>query len=349
MERLALIEVLEQDGRLQHAVAVTRWPVTVGRALDCDVVLHDPHVAAHHATLDVPADGARAIVLTVGRTRNGVRLSAPRAAGHAPGRAGLPGRRRLAAGESAVLPEDTVCRIGHSSLRVRLAGEVLAPEQPLRTQSDPGALLLALAGAVALLLWVGGEQWLQNEPGARWDKYLPGMLAWVFGLAVWSALWGLGSKLFQRHFLFLPHLRVVLGITLASIACDALLALGSFALDMPWLSHIRNWVDIGFVAILLARHVIVLLPGREREVARAFAVLFVLTVGVSGAFTWRHQKRVFEELIAATLAPPSLRVAHARPVAALVENLRPLHAALDRRVRADNEEIDGDNADEEED
>jgi len=39
-----------------------RWPVTVGRALDCDVVLHDPHVAAHHATLDLVAGGVPGLV-----------------------------------------------------------------------------------------------------------------------------------------------------------------------------------------------------------------------------------------------------------------------------------------------
>ena len=70
-QRLALIEVLDHDRRVQHVVPVTRWPVTIGRAFDCDVVLHDPHVAPHHATLQMADEG---LMLTVGDSVNGVTL-----------------------------------------------------------------------------------------------------------------------------------------------------------------------------------------------------------------------------------------------------------------------------------
>ena len=50
-ERLALIELLDRDGRCVRAVDVTQWPFSIGRALDNDLVLDDPFVAAAHATL----------------------------------------------------------------------------------------------------------------------------------------------------------------------------------------------------------------------------------------------------------------------------------------------------------
>ncbi|OYU75487.1 MAG: hypothetical protein CFE45_32705, partial [Burkholderiales bacterium PBB5] len=50
-DRIALIELLDRDGRVRRAVDVHAWPVRLGRAIDNTVVLDDPHVAAHHATL----------------------------------------------------------------------------------------------------------------------------------------------------------------------------------------------------------------------------------------------------------------------------------------------------------
>ena len=71
-ERLALIELLGRDARVQRTQDVRAWPLTLGRALDNTVVLDDPHVAARHATLAPDADGR--LLLQVGDTVNGLRL-----------------------------------------------------------------------------------------------------------------------------------------------------------------------------------------------------------------------------------------------------------------------------------
>ena len=83
----ALIEVLDRDGQIRQSQGVTRWPLRVGRALDNDLVLSDPHVAAHHLHID--ASDAGRLQLHVDDTRNGVQLGA---------------KQRLQQGESAPLP-----------------------------------------------------------------------------------------------------------------------------------------------------------------------------------------------------------------------------------------------------
>ena len=56
MGALALLEVLDRDGQVRQSYPVLEWPLRIGRALDNDVVLTEPHVAPHHATIDlVPA------------------------------------------------------------------------------------------------------------------------------------------------------------------------------------------------------------------------------------------------------------------------------------------------------
>ena len=69
-DRLALIELLDRDGRARRTLDVHAWPVSLGRALDNTWVLDDPHVAPHHAVLGVDADGH--LLLQVGDSRNGV-------------------------------------------------------------------------------------------------------------------------------------------------------------------------------------------------------------------------------------------------------------------------------------
>ena len=87
MGPLALLEALDRDGMVRQAWRIERWPVTIGRALDNDVVLTEPHVAPHHATIDlVPAaedGGAASLVVTAGATHNGVNVGRQRIAGGA--------------------------------------------------------------------------------------------------------------------------------------------------------------------------------------------------------------------------------------------------------------------------
>ena len=118
---LALLEVVDRDGLVRQAWRIEHWPVSIGRALDNTVVLSDPHVAAHHATLDLVdgVDGAPAkIVVSAGETRNGVGV----------------GRERVAGGSSTAIADsgrDLDLQIGRAQLRLRLAGHALGAEQAM--------------------------------------------------------------------------------------------------------------------------------------------------------------------------------------------------------------------------
>jgi pSer/pThr/pTyr-binding forkhead associated (FHA) protein len=67
--KIAVVEILDRDGTARRVVPITQWPATIGRAVDCDVVVDDPHVAAQHVTID-EADGVLSI--RVGDSVNGV-------------------------------------------------------------------------------------------------------------------------------------------------------------------------------------------------------------------------------------------------------------------------------------
>ena len=71
MGALAVIDIQERDGHYRQRHEVQRWPVSIGRGLDNDIVLDDPHVAARH--LDLREEDGQ-VRFTVGETRNGVRI-----------------------------------------------------------------------------------------------------------------------------------------------------------------------------------------------------------------------------------------------------------------------------------
>lgn len=323
--RRALIEVLERDGTVRAHLPVLSWPIGIGRAYDCDVVLDDPHVAPRHAEIAPDADGR--LIVTALDTLNGVRL----------------GKRKLARGEQALLPDDGRLQLGHTRLRVRHAGETLAPERVLAATEFATAGLTLVLGLLCAALFAF-NQWLDAPPETRLSAHVPVLIGAPLGLLLWTVAWGLGSKLFQRHFVFLPHLRLALAYGLAIMLVDEALPGLAFASGWAWPSRINAWVQFALVFALVYAHLALVLPAFKRVMAWAIGAAFVLGIGASAAVNWQRHQRVFDELYTATIGPPALRLAPAVPVERFLDRLRGLKPDLDRRA-AEKETDFGDEAD----
>jgi hypothetical protein len=81
-----LIELLSRDGQVTRTVDVWRWPLTLGRVMDNDVVVDDPDLAAQHLRLAADETGRPAARAALAQRR----------AGHGP--AGRPPGRGRASG-----------------------------------------------------------------------------------------------------------------------------------------------------------------------------------------------------------------------------------------------------------
>jgi hypothetical protein len=312
--RIALVESLGADGQVLHAQDVWAWPVHIGRALDNHVVLHDPHAAARHATLDVGAGSV--LTLTAGESLNGVRVSSPT------------GMQALAAGQQATMAPLGRFHIGHTVLRVRRPEDPLAAERPLAAPTAATWRGATPALAAAVLAWTAGSLWLDKNPGAAWDDYAPLLLATAAGFVLWAGLWGLVSKLFTRHFSALPHLRVALAYSLVLMAADTALALLSYMLDWPWASRIRAPVAVLVGAAMLAHHLRLVAPAHPRRIALGMAALALLGLAGGMALQWQRSERLFEELYISTLPPPAWRLVGAKPVESLTQELLSLEAPM---------------------
>ncbi|PPE71217.1 FHA domain-containing protein [Caldimonas thermodepolymerans] len=317
MDRIALIEVFGRDGAVCQVVPVRQWPVRVGRALDCDVVLDDPHVAPHH--LSIGAEDGRLHVM-VGDTVNGLRC----------------GGQHLPAGSAAVRPAGEDWMVGRTRLCVRLPGEQLAPEQPLPLQ---GGRLVPLALALAgLFAWTAWSHYLDTEPGEFLTSFAALLITVSALLAGWSFAWALGSKLFQHRFDYWTHVRIAATGLLASGVLGATLGVLAFATSWVLLSRVRDAAETLVLAGAVYAHLGAVLPQRRKVFAWVVGSAAVAGLVTMSAFQYQRTGRLSSELYLTTLPPPALRLAPAVPPQAFLEEIAAMQASLDAKARESDED-----------
>jgi FHA domain len=345
-QRLALIELLDSDGRIARTVDVWQWPVTIGRALDNSLVLADPHAAAHHARIDGDEQGD--VTLTVFSSLNGVR-DIKAGSQHL---AGEP-RLRLPAG-------GTTLQMGATQLRLRLPSEVLVPEQalPLHLQMHTQAQLRALRqetpwlqrvwpALVASVLLAAQlvSHWIGLDPGADHTAWLSMLVGLPVALAAWAGVWALLSKLFQHNFDFMGHLRIALPWLLALVVVEMLWPQLAAAIAQPRLWFLTGPLGVLIAALMVRAHLAHVLPHRQRAVTLGVAAV----VGVGSVVSLANTHRSFDALSAspymATLPMPVLRLAGSSATSELVQAMAPVAVKLARRVKKARDEEEVDSAD----
>ena len=301
------------------------WPLTVGRALDNQLVLDDPWVAPHHARIEL--DGEGKLTLQVLATRNGVLL----------------GGELLASGQAQQLADaGTTLQLGATRLRLRLPGELLAPERPL-PGLVPGQRLQLGGVALALLALVLAGHWIDLDPGADFSAWLPVLIGVPLALVGWCGVWALMSKLFQHRFDFGGHLTIALPWLLAMGVSELLLPQVAAMLGVPWLWHLSGPVQAVLAALLLRAHLAHVLPQHNRMVSAGALSLLLVGGGLSMALTYRSTDQLRPAPYMSTLPLPALRLAGTVPPQALVQDMAPLAAALAQRVkRAKQDDPEGD-------
>jgi len=319
----AVIELLGRDGRAVLIQRVTGWPVRIGRSPACDIVLDDGHLAAEHAELVMTPEGR--VRLKLLESRNG----------------GSIGGKRMASGDEAELHTGGVggaggvFQLAGSTLRLRTAADVLAPEQLLVVQkARHWALLPGLVLAMLFFQWL--DRWSSVDPDARWIDYASPLLAPLAFVLGWAGLWSLASQLFQHRFPFVTHLRRALLVIIVIQVLDWLLPGVAYALSWPRLMALDALAAPVAGAALVVWHARLVWPGAQRSLNIGITALLLLALGLQVA-SRQEQQYVFGPPYLASLPPPALRLAPTQPPEALIESLKPLKAELQRQARKDNE------------
>ena len=325
MGPLALLEALDRDGMVRQAWRIERWPVRIGRALDNDVVLTEPHVAPHHATIDlVPAaeEGvAASLVVTAGTTNNGVNV----------------GRQRIAGGASLSFADagrDLDLHIGRTALRLRLPGHALTPELTLAPMMSREIRWLPTVGLGLLsLAFVLLNTWIENDPDGLGRESAKAVLVGLLLASLWCGFWALLSKIFARQSSFAWHVRVFVIASLVFVVLGTLPPLLAFAFSWPWVTDFAFVVVVAAVATTIYFHLLAVEPGRQR-LMRAVAVTgFAVGVALQLWFNFQRTGRPGEELYMNHLFAPQLRLARPVPVESFIDKLAPMQAILDQKAK----------------
>lgn len=310
------VEVLDRDGAVR-----SRWPVQgaelrIGRALDNDLVLDDPHCAAHHACVRVTDDGV-AMLDDLG-TLNGITQ--------------LQGKARVA---SVVISDDRTFRLGQSLLRVRSSQWELPPEKPLNGRTIWPWAVFALSLVLGYSLW---EVWL-GDVEDKSPPYLYTVSGVVLVMGAWSAMYALLGRLINGEDRFSSHLLIASTGYLCMVIADETLGLLSFASGWLWPLRIGPYVLIVLVALVVRRHLRLADP--RHWPATRWGVLFV-TLGallVPVAQSWITHRRLTDVQMTNLVAHPNWLLADPVSADAFSEQVVRLKAEVDReRHRSSGEE-----------
>ena len=318
MEQIGLVEILDRDGQPRQSFAVRQWPLRIGRALDNDVVLSDPHVAPHHLTI---ATGEHGLALTLADTRNGALL----------------GRKHLRAGESAALTADGEpldLTIGKTHLRLRLPEHALAAELPLAPAGSLARRTLPVL--IAALALIGGtlfNTWLDTDPEGLTRAIGSALLTGLITAAIWCTAWALMSKTFTRQAHFGWHVRVFVLASLALLIVGALPSLLAFAFSWPWLTDFDFIGTIAVVATALYFHLLAVEPAKHRPLRWVAVTCALVGVALSMWFNVQRSDQLGDELYMNHLFPPALRVAKPISSEVFVDDLATLKATLDKKAK----------------
>lgn len=337
MDHAALIEILDRDGQVRETHKVRAWPLRIGRAPDCDLVLADPHLAGHHALLHASAPDPAS-----GTASPAVRLEL------LPGiNGGWLDQQHLAPGTQADWPAaGAVLQLGTTRLRLRRQDDPLAPEKPLPRGSEPAPavrrpawLLPGLVGASALVLW--GDFWSGSEAQSSWVDAASAVLAPLGVVLVWAVLWALVTQLFRHTFAFSAHLVRTLAVLLGvQVVTELAMPLLAYALSWPRLMAVEGvGASLALVGLLWWQASLVW-PRARRQLALGLGLLFLVGLALMlGRRT--EQQHWLGQPYSASLPPPAVRLVSPQPVEAFVDGLQSLQEPLQRQSRKRNEQAGG--------
>ncbi len=321
LEAPALLEELDRDGQVRQAWRVERWPLSVGRALDNDAVLADPHVAAHHLQINATPQGLQ---LQVGPTRNGVSV----------------GTRRIAEGDRCTLNAPAEFSLGRTRLRLRLAGETLAPEVALAdVDLHRPRIVPTLLAAVLLLAGIVFDTWLATDPDRLPRAVGSTLLTALTVAALWCGAWALLSKTFTRQANFGWHLRVFVLAGLALLAMAALPDLLAYSFSWPWISDYAFVGSYLIGAAALYGHMLAVEPSRTRVLRVVAASGAAAGIALTLWLNVQRSGHLGDELYMSHLLPPALRLAPTQPVDRFISGMAGLQPKLDRQARTGGDDV----------
>lgn len=302
------VEILSQTREVKYRHKANTLPIRIGRAYDNDVILDDPHIAAHHALIEQTAAG-ELIIRDLG-SHNGIICKGSR---------------------QTEMPIDGKIsfRLGHTSLRVRSAEFPVAAEIIDSTFYDWEGIRPAMVGLIIMVLLVVFNKWVTDTQKFEVIPYLDIIATWiVIGLA-WCGIWAFANKLFGRSTRFGRHL-FIMGFGIATIQIWLIFsAVMAYAFSLEIFTGYRSHPVIAICAITVFFHLVTINPRSRRYFALTCVLLAVLGSGLTLMYNYSNTGRLAGELYMSERFPPVVRQSSDKPVTQIISDAKKLKTKAD--------------------
>ncbi len=316
-----VVEHLHRDGSVQARAYVPEEAsgdavFLIGRALDNDMVLDDPHCAANHAQLEIDADGnARLFDLD---TSNGIVLGSKR-------------RQKYYDVKDA-----EPYRLGQSLIRVRSTAWPLAPERPLSNRAIWPIALVGLALVLAHSAWT---LWL-TDVNEKSPPYLYGLSGITAALCLWSAAYALFGRLVSGNVRFLSHLAIATAGYLCITVIDNLFETMAFSFSWLWPLRISHSVTVVLAALTVRYHLRLADPKHWHTLRIGLVVVAAAVIFIPITQNWISHQRLTNIQTINQIDYPWLRVAQPVPLQDLTAATESLKTRVDQARKKNDSEFD---------
>lgn len=292
---LAIVEIIDRRGRVQHRERVFALPAIIGRGFDSDVILVDRFVAARHCRID--ADEGGGFRITDLDTRNGFSL---------PNRADAE-----TTGTTAIVAPGEIVRLGHSQIRIWRPDSPVLHEVPT-SKNDEYWQRVALALWFAAVLGLTGlQEWFGVTGISVGGNALLTAMLFAGSALVWSGVWWLGSRSMHSVMAYVRHATVALSsvvLFMLGLMCanTIVFAFGVFELDADQILLLA--VAVALVADVFRHLRLVSRMAGSRLAVYSLVLTAALILPVGYWQTLGNQERPGELKVSGPVGPPWSRL-----------------------------------------
>lgn len=325
MSQSIFVEQLTPDGEVAHRTQVNHLPIRIGRAYDNDIILDDPHTAAHHAQIEF--NQLDELIISDLGSYNGIT--------HANVRANT--RENF-----FVVDGDKVYRLGHTRLRIRTADYQVAAEVTDLTNHRWEGLLPALTGLGLLLVTALLSTWLADLNQGTLSKYLLELVS-IFGFAIgWSGIWALFSRLFTGHARFGRHLFIAsAGLAFLEL-WEHVSGLIAYAFSWESLLTFSTHPIIFICAVMLYFHFLTAGNKRPGRLKIYLAMLAILSSVIIMTKEYQASNHLSDELYMSRIYPPAVRISRDHSLEEFMADMQELKEKVDGERKENPEKNDDD-------
>jgi hypothetical protein len=302
MSHSYFVEFLNHSGDLQTRHSFSSLPIRIGRAYNNDIILDDPHTAAHHAIIDITENGDL-LIRDLGSS-NGIYCKSHQS-----------GQRHSTKNSGTGVQQqefrihgDDVYHLGHTQIRVRTLDYAVAPEiidaTNYRWQGWPVAI--AALGIISLLAFC--STWLNDIDESKSTTYIISIFAWLGYAITWAAIWALANRVFGGVAHFSRHLFIVsCGVT-AVYLWGHLASLLAYSFSLEGFTRYGSHLEIALFAATVYYHLRQITPRRAKRLKIVCASLALVSSGLLLMKNHQGTSQYADELYMPDIFPPAVRL-----------------------------------------